>query len=129
MLRLSVLPLQAFLVCVPIASRTSDANRRLAAYALYFDHKRRTDPDFRKALKREARREARVARSQAEAAGAAQKNAIKRAVQEAEEEGFPSGVEDREAYFMQQVAEGESLSQDSEYPPYQRRARVPGHNR
>ena len=82
------------------------------AYAAYFDHKRRTDPEFRKALKRESRREARVAREQAEAHGAQQKNALREAVKGAKESGFPIDVEDREHFFMEQVAEGEKLCQD-----------------
>ncbi|MCJ1256913.1 hypothetical protein MMC24_004738 [Lignoscripta atroalba] len=82
------------------------------AYAIYFDHKRRTDPEFRKALKRESRREARVAKEQAEAQGAQQKEAINTAVAQAKEEGFPTDVEDKEAYFMTEVARGETLCQD-----------------
>ncbi|KAI9839734.1 MAG: hypothetical protein M1838_004273 [Thelocarpon superellum] len=86
----------------------------LVAYAVYFDHRRRTDPDFRKALKREARRQARFAREEAEAHGAKQKQAIKAAVAAAREEGFPTGVEEKEAYFMNEVAHGEVLCQDSD---------------
>lgn len=82
------------------------------AYALYFDHKRQTNPEFRKALKRESRREARIAKSQAEAQGAQQKQAIKAAVASAKEEGFPTDVEDKEAFFMNEVARGEKLCQD-----------------
>ena len=82
------------------------------AYAIYFDHKRQTDPEFRKALKRESRREARIARTQAEAHGAQQKEAIKAAVDAAKEEGFPTDVEDKEAFFMTEVARGETLCQD-----------------
>ena len=85
----------------------------MAGYAVYFDHKRRSDPDFRKALKRESRREARVAKEQAEAEGEEQKAAIRKAVAEAREEGFPEDVEDKEAYFMNEVGQGEILLQDS----------------
>lgn len=82
------------------------------AYAAYFDHKRRTDPEFRKALKRESRREARAAKEEAEAQGAQQKQAIKVAVEDAKEEGFPTDVEEKETYFMNEVARGETLCQD-----------------
>ncbi len=84
----------------------------IPAYAAYFDHKRRTNPGFRKALKRESQREARVAKEEAEAQGAQQKKAIKSAVREAQEEGFPTNVEDKEAFFMQEVGHGENLCQD-----------------
>lgn len=85
------------------------------AYALYFDHKRRTDPEFRKSLKRETRRQARAAREEAEAQGAQQKAAIKSAVNEAKEEGFPTDVEEKEEYFMSQVARGETLCQGGQF--------------
>jgi import receptor subunit TOM20 len=84
-----------------------------AGYAVYFDHKRRSDPEFRKALKRESRREARAAKEEAEAQGQEQKQAIKSAVDQAKEEGFPTDVEDKEAYFMNEVGQGELLCQDS----------------
>jgi len=87
-------------------------SRLFLGYAVYFDHKRRTDPDFRKALKRESRREARAAKEQAEAREAEPKQAIKNAVNEAKAEGFPTDVEDKEAYFMNEVGQGEILCQD-----------------
>jgi hypothetical protein len=82
------------------------------AYAVYFDHRRRTDPNFRKQLKRESRRQARAAKEEAEAYTIRQREAIKAAVAEAKEEGFPTDVEEKEAYFMNEVARGEQLSQD-----------------
>ena len=85
------------------------------AYAVYFDYKRRSDPDFRKALKRESRREARAAKEEAEAQGMQQKQAIENAVNKAREEGFPTDVEDKEAYFMNEVGHGEVLCQDGTF--------------
>ena len=82
------------------------------AYAVYFDHKRQTDPQFRKALKKSSRKEAKVAKEEAEALGVLQKKAIRAALEEAQEEGFPADVEEREAYFMNQVGQGETLCQD-----------------
>jgi len=84
----------------------------ITAYALYFDHKRRTDPNFRKQLKKESKRQARAAKEEAEAHTIRQREVIRTAVQEAKEEGFPTDVEEKEAYFMQEVAQGEGLSQD-----------------
>ena len=80
------------------------------AYAVYFDHRRRTDPNFRKQLKRESRRQARAAKEEAEANNTRQRQAIRAAVEEAKEEGFPVDVEEKEAYFMQEVAKGEGFS-------------------
>jgi import receptor subunit TOM20 len=85
---------------------------RLIAYAVYFDYKRRNDPEFRKALKRESRRQARIAKEEAEIQGKQQREEIKTAVQEAIEEGFPTDIEEKEAFFMQQIAQGEALAGD-----------------
>ena len=82
------------------------------AYAAYFDHKRRTDPEFRKNLKREARRIAKAAKEEAEAKGANQKRKIRALVTEAQEEGYPTNVEEKEAYFMNEVGRGEVLCQN-----------------
>jgi len=81
------------------------------AYAVYFDHKRRNDPDFRKQLKRESKRTQRAAKEQEEAQGQEQKKAIREAVERASEEGFPKDPEEVEAYFMQEVAQGEGMVQ------------------
>lgn len=83
----------------------------LLAYAVYFDHKRRNDPDFRKSLKRESKRTQRAAKEQEEAQGAEQKKAIREAVARANEEGFPKDPEEVEEYFMQEVAQGEGMVQ------------------
>jgi mitochondrial import receptor subunit TOM20 len=82
---------------------------------VYFDYKRRNDPDFRKALKRESRRQARLAKEEAEIQGKQQLEEIKQAVQEAIEEGFPTEIEEREAFFMQQIANGETMAGDGVY--------------
>ncbi|EAS28596.3 mitochondrial import receptor subunit [Coccidioides immitis RS] len=84
----------------------------LLAYAIYFDYKRQSDPEFRRALKRDNRRLARAVRQESEAEGAKQKEEIKRAVQEAKDEGFPTDIEEREGFFMGQVAKGEALCAD-----------------
>lgn len=41
-----------------------------------------------------------------------QKQAIKAVVQAAREEGFPTDLEDKEAYFMNEVGRGEALCQE-----------------
>lgn len=83
----------------------------LLAYAVYFDNKRRNDPEFRKALKKESKRTQRAAKEAAEHQGAEQKKAIRDAVAQANEEGFPKDPEEIEAYFMQEVAQGEGMVQ------------------
>ena len=44
-----------------------------------------------------------------------QKRAIEDAVSEAREEGFPTDVEDKEVYFMNEVGQGEALCQDGRF--------------
>ncbi|PGH14525.1 hypothetical protein AJ79_03018 [Helicocarpus griseus UAMH5409] len=80
------------------------------AYAIYFDYKRRADPEFRRNLKRDNRRLARAVREETEAQGARQIAEIKQTVDEAKEEGFPADPEAKEAYFMGQIAQGEQLA-------------------
>lgn len=50
-----------------------------------------------------------------EVAGKRQQEVIKQAVEDAQEEGFPTDIEEREAYFMKEVAEGESKIGDGTY--------------
>lgn len=76
---------------------------------MWFDYKRQSDPEFRKAIKRDNRRLARAVKEEVEAQGAKQREAIKKAVAQAKDEGFPTDLEEKEAYFMGQVAKGESL--------------------
>jgi hypothetical protein len=87
----------------------------LLAYAVYFDHKRRNDPEFRKQIKRESKRTQRAAKEQEEAQGQEQKKAINAAVARANEEGFPQDPEEVEAYFMQEVAQGEGMVQKGKW--------------
>ena len=86
-------------------------------YCFYFDHRRRTDPEFRRKLRRNARRQARAEKEEAEAQTKKQRKAIERAVEQAKEEGFPTDVQEKEAYFMDQVQRGEVLAGDRKQLP------------
>lgn len=79
---------------------------------MYFDYQRRNNPEFRRALKRDARRQARIAKEQTEAQGKRQREEIKAALQEALEEGFPTNIEEKEAFFLQQISQGEAMAND-----------------
>lgn len=83
--------------------------------AFYFDYKRRNDPEFRKALKRDKKRHAKTQKAQAEAANAEQRRLLVAAVRDAQREGFPTDVEEKEAYFMNEVAMGEGLCQEGSF--------------
>lgn len=80
-----------------------------SAYAAYFDYKRRHDANFRQSLKREKRLHAKAQRAQQNAANESQRERLRQAVRQAQVEGFPTDVEEKEAYFMSEVAKGETL--------------------
>ncbi|KAK8051410.1 hypothetical protein PG997_007786 [Apiospora hydei] len=84
----------------------------LLAYAIYFDQQRRRSPDFRRELRRQERRQQRAEKEEAVASNRAKSKEVHSAVDRALEEGFPSGVNEREGYFMEHVQEGEILAQD-----------------
>jgi hypothetical protein len=61
-------------------------------------------------LRRSNRRAARSEKDRAEQAAKAQKQSIRQAVDEAKEEGFPASADEKEAYFLEQIQEGERLA-------------------
>ncbi|KAM3506951.1 hypothetical protein MY10362_002071 [Beauveria mimosiformis] len=87
-----------------------------AAYAIYFDYRRRSQSEFRRNLRRHERTQARAkAKAEKEEAEAFSQNlraTVKARVDEAKEEGFPQGVEEREAYFSEQIMAAEVMSSD-----------------
>ncbi|KAF2428291.1 protein import receptor MAS20 [Tothia fuscella] len=95
-----------------IAATVGTVVTGLLAYAVYFDHRRRTDPEFRKQLKKESKKLAKAQKELAEQAGKEQREAIKKAVNRVNSEGLPTDSEEIERYFMEEVAEGEKLCQD-----------------
>ncbi|KAI0171760.1 mitochondrial import receptor subunit tom-20 [Hypoxylon sp. FL1284] len=84
----------------------------LLAYAIYFDHQRRADPDFRRNLRREERRRARVEKEEAVQQTKQQRDDIHSSVDDALKEGFPSDTNEKEQYFMSHVQQGEALGMD-----------------
>ena len=86
------------------------------AYAVWFDYKRRSEPDFRRGLRRNERRQVRVEKEEAKASSQQQRQRVKNAVAAAVDEGFPTDPSEREMYFMEQVSKGEVLGSDREFP-------------
>ncbi|CAG8978576.1 hypothetical protein HYALB_00010541 [Hymenoscyphus albidus] len=84
----------------------------ILGYAIYFDHRRRTDPNFRKSLKKEVKKQARAAREQAELDQKREREFVKIRVAEAKEDGFPHDSDEKESYFMVEVEKGERLQAD-----------------
>ncbi|CEJ84397.1 Putative Mitochondrial import receptor subunit tom-20 [[Torrubiella] hemipterigena] len=95
-----------------VTATVATAATAIVAYAVYFDYRRRTQAGFRRDLRRNERRQARAEKEEAAASTQRQRDSIKQRVDEAKEEGFPAGVEEREAYFNEQVMTGEMMSQD-----------------
>ncbi|KAJ8087027.1 mitochondrial import receptor subunit tom20 [Marasmius tenuissimus] len=83
------------------------------AYAVYFDYKRRNDVGFRKNLKKQKKRvDKSIASSQASLAastGTATAD-LRAALEQVKKEPVPASPEQKETYFMSQVATGEQLS-------------------
>lgn len=82
---------------------------------MYFDYKRRNDTEFRKSLKKAAVKQTKVEKAAAEKSAQDLQLALKAAVLEAniEVEAFKrsvTGAEQGEAYFMQNVGNGEVLA-------------------
>lgn len=66
-------------------------------------------------MKRDAKRQARKAKEENEAQGKRQKAEIKAAIEEALDEGFPTDIEEKEAFFLQQISQGEAMANDGKF--------------
>jgi mitochondrial import receptor subunit TOM20 len=86
------------------------------AYAIYFDHRRRSDPAFRRELRKQHKKLTRASEESARAAEVAQKERIRAIVAQANEEGFERDPDKTEGYFMQEVARGEAMCTDGSDP-------------
>ncbi|RKP24728.1 MAS20 protein import receptor-domain-containing protein, partial [Syncephalis pseudoplumigaleata] len=78
-------------------------------YAIYFDHKRRSDPKFRRKLKRQRKRAEKEHKLKEDVGEMATANIIASALARCDDETAPTSVEGKEKYFMDQIALGESL--------------------
>lgn len=104
----------SYLATMKITTAVSASAAALAAfalgYAVYFDYKRRNDPIFRKKLRKQSKQSAKVAKKEQKAAAQQETMMIEKAVKDVAEPGvLPDGVQEREAFFMEQVATGEAL--------------------
>lgn len=79
-------------------------------YAVYFDHRRRTDPAFRKSLRKESKKSSKADKKAAAQRAQQEEGFIQELLQEVRAPGtFPAGVEEREQYFLKYVSLGEQL--------------------
>jgi len=90
-------------------------------YALYFDYKRRNDPEFRKQLKKQRKkakklRNAKLENKPKDEASLKIENQIEAIKKVINDEPIPTEMEAKETFFMQQLQKGEMLSYQGE--PY-----------
>ncbi|KAI8376116.1 uncharacterized protein BYT42DRAFT_546835 [Radiomyces spectabilis] len=84
------------------------------AYLAYFDYKRRNDPSLKKKLKREKKKAAKAAKAAEVEAKQGTVKLIETVLEAASKETFPATPEEKEKYFMSQVAAGEALCNQGE---------------
>ncbi|KAF9534112.1 hypothetical protein CPB83DRAFT_756005 [Crepidotus variabilis] len=84
----------------------------LAAYAVYFDYKRRNDVEFRKKLKKEKKRleKTMAASEKNEPTPAFTPAELREVLTQLKQEAPPASPEEKEGYFMSQVGLGEQLA-------------------
>ncbi|KAG0325244.1 hypothetical protein BGZ99_000899 [Dissophora globulifera] len=78
-------------------------------YALYFDSKRRNDPEFRRKLKKERKRVQKLAKEEANKLSTITTQTVEEALASIKDEDFPTSMEEREKFCMEQLSAGESL--------------------
>ncbi|KAG5519246.1 hypothetical protein PMAC_002334 [Pneumocystis sp. 'macacae'] len=78
-------------------------------YALHFDYKRRNNAAFRRKLRRDKRKLSQVQKQEAQQQEEALAQAIRKAYHEVQRCALPHLIEEREQFFMQEVAKGEGL--------------------
>ncbi|PKI82720.1 mitochondrial import receptor subunit tom20 [Malassezia vespertilionis] len=79
-------------------------------YAVYFDYKRRNNPEFRKQLRKQSKSLDKAAKREQKMQAQEQEAVMDQAVEDVTKPGvLPAGVQERESFFMEQVAVGEAL--------------------
>ncbi|EGV64662.1 mitochondrial import receptor subunit tom20 [Yamadazyma tenuis] len=83
----------------------------VVGYAVYFDYTRRTNPAFRKSLKKKSVKQKKIDAEESLQSRKSKLEAIKTALnQDLEASPIPSDLAQKEEFFMQQVALGEQLA-------------------
>lgn len=96
------------------ATFTAVAATALVGYAIYFDYTRRSNPEFRKSLKKKSAKQAKHIKKEEEETRKSQGEAIKQALAtDLEQNPIPTELTKKEEFFMQQVALGEQLAVQS----------------
>ncbi|KAI1319065.1 hypothetical protein EDD11_004954 [Mortierella claussenii] len=79
------------------------------SYAVYFDSKRRNDPEFRRKLKKERKRATKLAQEEAKKLSNKSAQSVEEALAGIKDEDFPTSMEEREKFCMEQLSAGEAL--------------------
>ncbi|KAI8087048.1 mitochondrial outer membrane translocase complex, subunit Tom20 domain-containing protein [Gilbertella persicaria] len=78
-------------------------------YLVYFDSQRRSNPEFRRQLRRERKKAVKEAKEAEKSSTESKLKLIERVIVECARENYPTSPEQKEKYFMEQVAAGEAL--------------------
>ncbi|KAF9561202.1 hypothetical protein EC968_005829 [Mortierella alpina] len=78
-------------------------------YAIYFDQKRRSDPEFRRKLKKEKKRAMKQMKEEEKKKTTKTAQTVEEALAGIKEEDFPTSMEAREKFCMEQLSTGEAL--------------------
>ncbi|KAK3813404.1 MAG: MAS20 protein import receptor-domain-containing protein [Benniella sp.] len=78
-------------------------------YAIYFDQKRRNDPEFRRKLKKEKKRAQKQQKEEEKKKVVSIAQMIEQALESIKEDEFPTLPEEREKFCMEQLSTGEAL--------------------
>ncbi|KAF9435377.1 hypothetical protein BGZ76_006417 [Entomortierella beljakovae] len=78
-------------------------------YAIYFDSKRRNDPEFRRKLKKERKRAQKIAKDEAKRLSTQSAQTAEEALSTIKDDDFPASMEEREKFCMEQLSAGEAL--------------------
>ncbi|KAI8887040.1 protein import receptor MAS20 [Backusella circina FSU 941] len=85
-------------------------------YMIYWDSKRRSDPAFRKQLRRERKLAAKASKDAEVSSKESKLQLLERVIVESAQEQYPTSPEGKEKYFMDMVSQGETLcAQGPEY--------------
>ncbi|KAF9131804.1 hypothetical protein BGX30_012935 [Mortierella sp. GBA39] len=78
-------------------------------YAVYFDSKRQSDPEFKRKLKKDRKRAEKLAKTEAKRLTEESTQDIEEFLASVTEEDFPASMEEREQFCMAQLSAGEEL--------------------
>lgn len=90
---------------------TSLIGGAVLGYAIYFDYKRRSSPEFRKALKKRSIQQKKQSKKAETESNKLELEVVKQALlEDLSKNPIPTDLEQKEQFFMEQVALGEQIS-------------------